>query len=389
EAAAKGSTETRVRATFDKVALMLSSGKMSRPEAIKELEGLRYAWRGDGFEFDLLRRLGELQLAEGEYENGLTTLRRAVTLFPGMDGAEAITQTMTDTFAKLYLGGAADALPPIKALGLYEDFRELTPTGEKGDQVILTLAERLAAVDLLSQAADLLDQEVNFRLQGEPKARAGARLATLRLLDKKPDLALAAINASRIDNLPPDLAAERRHIEVRALADLGRTEDSLAMMKGDDSAEADMIRADILWAKRDWAAAAKVLERLVGKIESASKASAESAPKSMPESAPGSAPQSAPKALAEDQSLTVLRLAVALWLANDRTELESVRQRFAALMDATPYRDDFRVIAAAAPEDVSSVAAVSQRLAEVDEYAAFLKGIRQRQKADEVANAAN
>ncbi|MGB8274544.1 MAG: hypothetical protein WCF16_04660, partial [Alphaproteobacteria bacterium] len=42
EAAAKGSTETRVRATFDKVALMLSSGKMSRPEAIKELEGLRY-----------------------------------------------------------------------------------------------------------------------------------------------------------------------------------------------------------------------------------------------------------------------------------------------------------------------------------------------------------
>jgi tetratricopeptide (TPR) repeat protein len=363
QAAAIGDTQVAVRATYAKVGMLLDAGKMTRPDAIKALEGLRYSWRGDAFEYDLLRRLGDLYLAESQYERGLSTLRRAVTLFPTMDGAEAVTKTMSDAFEKLYLGGAADNLSPLKALGLYQDFRELTPPGEKGDEMIRKLAERLVAVDLLDQAGDLLQNQVDYRLQGETKARVGARLAGIRLLDKMPDKALSAIDSSEVGGLPADLVAERRHLKARALAELGRGDDAFAELKGDDGPEAETIRADMLWNSRDWAGAAKVLTRLAAAI----------------------APDAA---LTDDQSVTVLRLSVALWLANDQKDLEALRQRFAARMDSTPYRDDFRVIAAAPADDVESVQSIAQRLAEVDQYEAFLAGLKERKKKPQVASAA-
>ncbi len=36
---------------------------------------------------------------------------------------------MASEFRDLYLGGAADKLSPLTAIGLYDEFRELTPPG--------------------------------------------------------------------------------------------------------------------------------------------------------------------------------------------------------------------------------------------------------------------
>jgi hypothetical protein len=40
------------------------------------------------------------------------------------------------TFDSLFLGGKGEALPPVEALGLFYDFRELTPMGRRGDEMI-------------------------------------------------------------------------------------------------------------------------------------------------------------------------------------------------------------------------------------------------------------
>ena len=38
-------------------------------------------------------------------------------------------------FDFLYLGGKADALPPVEALSLFYDFRDLMPVGRRGDEI--------------------------------------------------------------------------------------------------------------------------------------------------------------------------------------------------------------------------------------------------------------
>ncbi len=49
----------------------------------------------------------------------------------------------------LFLAGKGDALPPIAALGLFYDFRELTPIGRRGDEMIRRLADRLGRRTML------------------------------------------------------------------------------------------------------------------------------------------------------------------------------------------------------------------------------------------------
>lgn len=356
EATANGDPATQAKAKFAKVAMLLDAKKIADKKAIDILEELRFAWRGDSMELEVLRKLGDLYLVSGEYEKGLTTLKRAVTLFPDDPRAKEAAEEMSAAFAKLYVDGAADSLPPLKSLGIYQEFRELTPPGAAGDTVIRNLAERMVAVDLLSEAGDLLEPLVSSRLQGADKLAAGTRLAVIRLLDKKPEKALEALKAGAIADVATELAAERRRIEARALADEGKAKEALAALDGDNGRDADLLRSDILWRMRNWAEAAKVLGRLTEQPEGKTE---------------GEGP-----ALNDQTAQLVLKRAAALWLAGDEEALANLRDRFAEPMAKTSYRDDFRVIAAAEAGEADSVEAVTARIADVDAYAAFAADLK-------------
>lgn len=371
EAIAGGDPATKAEAQFAKVSLLLDADKIPAKDAIDALEDLRFAWRGDSMEFEVLHKLGALYLASGEYEKGLTTLKRAVTFFPDDPRAKEAAQEMNAAFAKLYVDGAADSLPPLKSLGIYQEYRELTPPGPAGDAVIRNLAERMVAVDLLGEAGDLLEPLVSSRLQGGDKLAAGTRLAVIRLLDKKPDKALDALKESAVGNIPAEIAAERRRIEARAYVQQDKAKEALAALDGDAGRDADLLRSDILWRERNWAEAAKVLGRLTEN--------------------PGGKPEGEGAAMSNQTAQLVLKRAAALWLAGDEEALGNLRDRFGEQIAKTPYKNDFRVIAAAQAGEIDSVQAVTARLADVDAYAAFaadLKGAPKLAAKDAAAAAA-
>src|SRR3546814_16240897 len=88
--------------------------------------------------------------------------------------------------------------------------------------MIQKLVDRLVNVDLLNRAADLLEHQVRFRLKGKEKARAGLKLAVIRLLDQNADGAVAALHGSRTTDLPPELEDDRRRGEAQAMSELDR-----------------------------------------------------------------------------------------------------------------------------------------------------------------------
>ena len=92
---------------------------------------------------------------------------------------------MIDFFAGLYLEDRADSMSPITAIALYDEFKELTPPGKKGAEMVQRLADRLVEVDLLDRAAELLQDQVEFRLDGIEKARVGAQLALVYIFAQK------------------------------------------------------------------------------------------------------------------------------------------------------------------------------------------------------------
>ena len=74
---------------------------------------MRFAWRNDVFEFDLLHRLGRLHAEKLDYRNALLTLRQAATYYSNIKGAEALTGEMSELFKRVYNSGQAEKSAPI------------------------------------------------------------------------------------------------------------------------------------------------------------------------------------------------------------------------------------------------------------------------------------
>ena len=178
---------------------------------------LRWAWRGDTFEFNVLSNLGQFYLDKKDYRNGLIKLRMAANYFSNTPYALASQRKMEDIFLDLYLYDKADELPPLTALALFDEFRDLTPVTPEGDVMIQKLANRLIDVDLLGRAGLILDHQVRLRLTGVQKSKVGKRLAEVRLLDRNPKLALAALDISEIEE-PIDLELARHRLYLRVLS---------------------------------------------------------------------------------------------------------------------------------------------------------------------------
>jgi tetratricopeptide (TPR) repeat protein len=290
------------------VTLALDRHAIESDEAIARLETLSVVWRGDDVEVGALGRLGRLYAEAGRWRDAFTIARRATRIFPDHEVTRALHEETGRLFEDLFLSGKGEALSRVDALALYFDFKEFTPIGRRGDEIVRRLSDRLVELDLLDQAGDLLAHQVEHRLTGAARATVAARLATVRLMDGKPQAALQAIQATRLPQLPAEIKRARILLEARALSDLSRTDLALEVIAGESGPEIDRLRADILWTGRRWRDAGEAHERLAGTRWQGA------------------------EALDDRERLDVLRAAIAYSLAEEALALDRMRTRFSPKM---------------------------------------------------------
>ena len=217
-------------------------------------------WRGDALDVRALEMMAHLYAEAGRYDESLAAARTATRLDPNSDMARAGQDASQALFAQIFLGTRGDDLPPVDALGLFYEYRELTPIGRRGDEMIRRLADRLVAVDLLDQASELLQYQVDHRLEGAARAQVAARLAMVYLTNRKPDRAIAALRTTRIADLSGELRQQRLLLEARAQSDIGRHDLALDIITNISGREAIRLRSDIYWASRRWREASEQIE---------------------------------------------------------------------------------------------------------------------------------
>ncbi len=356
---------TRYKATMARQDMLLKLGRMEIPEAIEELEQLRYIWRGDEDEFNLLRRLGGLYLDAGIYRNGLEALRQAATYYRDNENAPAVTQQMSDTFNFLYLENGADSMPPVTAIAIYEEFKELTPAGRQGDEMIRNLADRLVKVDLLDQAAGLLQQQVQFRLQGVEKAEVGMNLALIHALATEQEKVLETLDATEVPDMPDELTASRRHLRAQSMMRLNQREEALMLLKDDKSLDADLIRSQLFWEQNDWKNAALSLLNVVRSSNIR----------------PGDN-------LTEDQAAKVLNLATAYTLSGNERAIARLRTDYAGAMSRTSLKEAFALVAEPLSLGMIDPGSISDRVKTVTNFRTYLDKYKERLKQERLSNLA-
>lgn len=336
------------------VALRQKRDEISKEDALHELETLSMTWRGDSIEVKTLQMLSQIYAENGRYRDALRAARTATRLQPNAEASRQAQDLASDLFTQIFLGPKGDELPPVEALGMFYEFRELTPIGRRGDELIRRLADRLASIDLLDQAAELLQYQVDHRLEGAARAQVAARLSMIYLANRKPDMAISALRASRISDLSGELRQQRLLLEARAQSDVGRHDLALDIVSNVSGREVLRLRSDIFWAARRWRESAEQIELYYGDRFRDF------------------------KPLNAVEKSDIIRAAVGYALADDSIGLSRFREKYAPLMSESADRVAFDIASKPAASSSAEFAEIAKLAASVDTLDGFLREMKQR-----------
>lgn len=329
-------------------------GELSVNETIDRLAGLATSWRGDEIELKTLRFLAQLQAETGNYRLAFEAMKSAVQADPNADTTRVLQDEMNGLFTSLFLDGKADEMPPIQALSLFYDFRELTPIGRQGDEMVRGLAKRLVEVELLDQAIELLRHQVDNRLKGAARAQIAADLAAVYLIDRKPEEALRVLNVTRQASLPSTLERQRNIVEARALTASGRPDLALELVRNMRGSDVDRLRADTFWSAQSWREAGEQLEAMHGSRWS----------------------DNIPLDAREQQD--ILKAGIAYSLAGDQLSLNRLQTKYAAKMADSPNSAAFEVVTRPIEAQGVEFLQVANQLANVNELDTFMEEYRRQ-----------
>ena len=341
-------------AKLSEIALLQRRDEISQADLLKELETLSVSWRGDGIEVKTLQLLEHIYAETGRYGEAFAAARTATRLQPNSEASRALQDEVSALFAQLFLSPKGDDLPPVDALGMFYEYRDLTPIGRRGDEMIRRLADRLVAVDLLDQASELLQYQIDKRLEGAARAQVAARLAMVYLTGRKPDRAISALRTTRISDLSGELRQQRLLLEARAQSDVGRHDLALDIISNINGREAIRLRSDIYWAARRWREASEQIELYYADRWRDF------------------------KPLNSLEKGDVIRAVVGYALAEDAIGLARFREKYAPLMSGEADRAVFETASKPATGNNVEFAEIAKLAAGVDTLDGFLREMKTR-----------
>jgi len=353
-AAASSDRQAETEARLLEVALRQRRDEISQDDALRELETLAVTWRGDPLEVQALEMLARIYADSARYAESFGAVRIANLLAPNLEVARQGQDAASALFAQLFLGPKGDDLPPIDALGMFYEYRDLTPIGRRGDEMIRRLADRLVAVDLLDQAAELLQYQVDKRLEGAARAQVAARLAMVYLTNHKPERAIDALRSTRIADLSGELRQQRLLLEARAQSDVGRHDLALDIISNISGREAIRLRSDIHWAARQWRESAEQIELYYADRWRDFR----------------------PLSAAEKSD--IIRAVVGYALAEDTIGLVRFREKYLPLMSGEADRSNFEIASKPVGSSGADFAQIAKMAASVDTLDGFLREMRTR-----------
>lgn len=207
-------------------------------------------------------------------------------------------------------------------------------------------------MDLLAQAGDLLEYQIDSRLSGVAQSQVAADLALIRIADRHPEEALKVLARTRMAELPPQLDRQRRVLEARSLIDAGRSElalDLISKLKGKD---ADYLRVDGYWKAKNYTQAAELLEVL-------------------------STPADATQQMSQEDRMAVVKAAVGFVLAGDDMGVSRLRSKFSDQLAKSAEWPLFDYVTQGVTTQSAELRKVAADVASADSLDAFIASYRE------------
>ena len=270
-AEAASATRTRpaiaYQAQYDYVRLLYGRRDITRKQTIEHLEDLRTLWKGNALEQEILFQLGELYREEKMFRESLERFKTYTIYYPNAQNQAEVNSLLVKTFLEAFAPkNIARYEDGLSILGMYYDFRELTPPGKSGDRLISDIGHRLLKMGLNKRAILLLTAQLDHRVKDPiQRAELGLYIAELHLDAASWQEGLDILKRTNQDVLPKKLKEKRTLVQVRLLMSDERYDEAQKALIGLKGPEAWQAKVDVAWAQGDERALVGLLEKKFAK----------------------------------------------------------------------------------------------------------------------------
>ncbi|MFV0626722.1 MAG: tetratricopeptide repeat protein [Alphaproteobacteria bacterium] len=322
------------------------SDKISKKDAIDELERLKYVWGEDKFKMSLLEDLYDIYVSSGDYYNALKNMQELLKFYKD-SRKDQLTTEMVSIFENIFINNNEGNLTAIQSLALFNDFEWLTQNSENYTQIIINLADRLVSVDLLGRADNLLRKYVSDKnIDDKNRALIGSRLALINIFSEQYLDALRFLDETQSSEIPDFMKAQRKLIRAKALIGLGKYNEAINLLKDENSMNAIVIKSDLYWRTEQWALAAENLKKQIV------------------------LPQEGEK-LSDEQASIIIDWITALKKDQKDTMIVLVKDKFAPYFTDSKYHSAFNVLTNSASINEIDLKNLNQFIRDVDTFRNF------------------
>lgn len=235
------------------IKILYEQKRLNWISAIQKLNSLRFTWRGDKHEMQLLMAMGLAYQQNNDLINAIRTYKYIVDSF----GSESqnnffVTSQIVELYRRIFLSDEMEELDDFSVVALFYEFKDYTPIGVDGDRVVLGIARRMLNLDLLEMAEAILEHQVMYRLRGVERMVTANHLALVLLMDRKPEKALRILNDTDNENFGFVEHQKRILLKAKALIDLEKYKEALGYIGDGTGSDPYMLKSEILFRSSKW-----------------------------------------------------------------------------------------------------------------------------------------
>jgi len=221
--------------------------------AVQRLSQLRFVWRGDKYEQQLLMAMGIAYQQNHDVINAIRTYKYINDSFgSSAENNFFITSQIVDLYSKIFLSNEMQELDDFSVVALFYEFKDYVPIGQDGDRVVLGIARRMLNLDLLEMASGILEHQVMYRLRGVERMVTANHLALVLLMDRKPKEALRVLNDTDNENFGFMEHHKRTLLKSKALIDMKMYDDALSYIGSGDDPDSSLLKSEIFFKSMRW-----------------------------------------------------------------------------------------------------------------------------------------
>ncbi len=256
-------TKVSVLAAFERLKFLRKVKKIEPEQELKQLEQLRFQWRGDLLEYTLDKYLIDRYMEEKQYAKLLPVARKTIKYFVKESHEDGLPKLMQDALIKYF---EQDHPPVLEMLSIFQEYTSIAPDTKHGDMIMIRATNVLANLELYDVVVNLLREYLSHKTKdGDDRQERQNKIlyrmsVAYHLARKFPD---ALKTLEEIKEPSQSIADDVAILKAEAYLQSGSEEKALYAL-GDTAAQLTH-KADILIGSRKWSQAVEVYTKLLFK----------------------------------------------------------------------------------------------------------------------------